>query len=137
MVQPTSPFVRPETVAAVLAHAEAHDLPVVQTVSPVKDHPYWVRVPAGTRMYPFHPTFGSLRRQDLPDLVVLNGAVNCYRADVIRTNELPGFPGFFRIDRWEGLDIDDEFDLRMAELLAGTGVVHDETAVGEAARVSH
>ena len=118
MVQPTSPFVTPETVSAVLAHAVEHDLPLVQTVSPVSEHPYWVRVPAGKQMFPFHPTFGSLRRQDLPELVVLNGAVNCYHADVVRSGVLPSFPGYVCIDRRQGFDIDDAFDLHVAQLLA-------------------
>lgn len=120
MVQPTSPFVRPETAAAVLAYARTHDLPLVQTVSPVKEHPYWVRVLAGDRMYPFHPAFGSLRRQDLPRLVVLNGAVNVYRARAVVENDLPQLPGFFLIDRVEGFDVDDELDLTIAELLAAS-----------------
>jgi CMP-N-acetylneuraminic acid synthetase len=129
MVQPTSPFVRPATVRAIVEHAQERDLPLVQTVSPVKDHPYWVRVPAGDRMYPFHPAFGSIRRQDLPELLVLNGAVNVYRADTVRARSLPAFPGYYVIDRFEGFDIDDAFDLRLAELLA-------ETAVREPAEVT-
>ena len=118
MVQPTSPFVRPETVSAVLAHARRFDLPVVQTVSPVKEHPSWIRIPGRLRMYPFRPTFGSLRRQDLPPLVILNGAVNVYRSDVIREQKLPPYPGYFIIDRIEGFDVDDETDLTLARLLA-------------------
>lgn len=118
MVQPTSPFVRPATVAAALAHAQQHGLALVQTVSPVKEHPAWVRVPAGLTMSPFRAERGSLRRQDLPELFVLNGAVNVYRADAIRANALPAEPGFIVIDRREGFDIDDEFDLLVAQLLA-------------------
>ncbi len=122
MVQPTSPFVRPATIAAALEHAITHDLPVVQTVSPVKEHPYWMRVLAGDRMHPFHPAAGSLRRQDLPAIHILNGAVNIYRASALRAPVLPPLPGYFVIDRLEGFDIDDEEDWRMAELLVAGGL---------------
>lgn len=117
MVQPTSPFITPDTVAAALKHAQDNGLPLVQTVSPVKDHPYWVRVPDGLQMFPYQATFGSLRRQDLPDVFVLNGAVNIYHAPTVLDNKLPSFPGYFLIDRIEGLDIDDETDWFMAEAI--------------------
>jgi len=119
MVQATSPFVKAQTVKAALRHAQEKDLPVVQSVSPVKEHPLWVRVPAGELMYPLLPHAGSLRRQDLPSLFVLNGAVNVYRADVVRSKRLPVLVGYLVIDRFEGFDIDDAFDLRIARLLAG------------------
>jgi CMP-N-acetylneuraminic acid synthetase len=137
MVQPTSPFVCAETVAAILDHAIKHNLAVVQSVSPVKDHPFWVRVPAGLTMRPFAPASGSLRRQDLPKLVVLNGAVNVYRADVIRAKALPECPGYYRIDRLEGLDIDEEFDLRIAELIAASNEAELRALAREELDVSH
>jgi CMP-N-acetylneuraminic acid synthetase len=87
-------------------------------------------------MYPFHPTFGSLRRQDLPKLLVLNGAINIYRADVARTGELPPFPGFFEIDRIEGFDIDDAADLAIARRLAAAPTPDPADLVVEPSRVS-
>lgn len=122
MVQPTSPFVRPATIAAALEHAIAHDLPVVQTVSLVKEHPYWMRVLAGDHMQPFHPVVGSLRRQDLPPVHILNGAVNIYRTSALRASALVPPAGYFVIDRIEGFDIDEEDDFRLAELLLAHGL---------------
>jgi len=116
--QATSPFVRPATYAEAVRRAISGGLPLLVSVMPVREHPYWMRVIAGDRIHPFVPTWSSLRRQDLPPVYVLNGAISVYRRDALDGEAPPEtLPGVLAMDRKEGVDIDDREDLDWAEFL--------------------
>ncbi|MBN1418631.1 MAG: acylneuraminate cytidylyltransferase family protein [Planctomycetes bacterium] len=119
-VQATNPFVRPATYAAAVRRAVDEDLPLLASVVPVREHPYWMRVISGDRIHPFVATWSSLRRQDLPPVYILNGAIYVYRRDRLDGEAPPGdLPAFLAMDRREGVDIDDREDLDWAEFLLG------------------
>ncbi len=127
MIQPSSPFVTTASVEAALERAQRLQAPLLQSVCTVKEHPYWVRVAAEEKLYPFHTAFGSLRRQDLPELFILNGAINIYATETIESGRLPAFPCYFTISRIEGIDIDDETDWKIARALAEAGLTYEES----------
>jgi N-acylneuraminate cytidylyltransferase len=124
LLQPTSPFRRRETlVRAIGLFGDRQRRPVV-SVSPAESHPMWCfRVTDGV-LQPFHDASGlAMRSQDLPPAYVLNGAVYLISPRDLRARR--SFLGgdvvpLIMQDRRESLDIDSEWDWKVAELLLAT-----------------
>jgi N-acylneuraminate cytidylyltransferase len=126
LLQPTSPFRSRDTVLNALDLFQANGKRPVLGVSPAKSHPMWCFQIENQLLRPFMDAGGMrLRSQDLPPAYVINGALY-----VIAPDELREQRSFFcdaatplvMEDEAESIDIDTEWDWRLAEsALAGGG----------------
>lgn len=119
-LQPTSPARRAEHIdAAVELFANTH-ADVVMSVCESEYSPYWMRrIGADGRLIPILPDSERfMRRQDLPVVYRLNGAVyvESYSSVMNGTNEPGKVIRALVMDRADSIDIDDEFDFRLAEM---------------------
>ncbi len=122
LLQPTSPFRRPETMRLGMALFRASSGRPVVAMSPVRHgHPLWTyRMHDGSAV-PFIPRSGPEKRsQDLPQALHVNGCLYIARPSQIRDQRT--FIGDRPVplvvtDPVEAIDIDDEFDFRVAETM--------------------
>ena len=124
LLQPTSPFRRRDTIMRGIALFRAHQGRVVLGVSPAESHPLWCFRIDGETMRPFVDDSGMhLRSQDLPPAYVVNGAFYLITPeDLRRRNSFNGEDMLpLVIDaREESIDIDTEWDWRLAETVLAT-----------------
>lgn len=119
LLQPTSPLRTAADIDAVLAGLEGADSCV--SVSEAADHPWMTyRTDASGRMshYAEPPTGASLRRQDLPGALTVNGAVYAARIDWLRRTRsfvVPGETRAWVMPSERSADIDTLEDLVAAE----------------------
>src|SRR5690606_4448576 len=83
LLQPTSPLRIADDIDAAFSMLRAREAPACVSVCEVEQSPYWMyRMDADFRMEPLLEGDGrALRRQDLPPVFVLNGAVYIARCD--------------------------------------------------------
>ena len=125
LLQPTSPFRSLETLLLGIELFESHHYRPVVGVSPAKSHPMWCFQVEGETMRPFIDDKKSryLRSQDLPPAYVVNGAFY-----LIAPRDLRKLRSFYNdnmiplvIDApEEGVDIDTEWDWKVAEAIFET-----------------
>lgn len=122
LLQPTSPFRKVGTVVRGLDLFRSSEFRPVVAVSPALSHPMWCFRMEGDTMRPFVAAGGlHLRSQDLEAAYVVNGAFY-----LIAPNDLRKEHSFFTDavvplimhGPEESLDIDTEWDLRIARALA-------------------
>lgn len=120
LLQPTSPFRTRKTVSRGIDLFRQYDHRPVIGVSPAASHPMWCFKVEGAAMRPFIDGGGlHLRSQDLPLAYVVNGAFY-----LIAPHDLRQHQSFFTdattpliVERpKEAIDIDTEWDWRMAEM---------------------
>jgi CMP-N,N'-diacetyllegionaminic acid synthase len=121
LLQPTSPLTRSEHVEAAVRKLVETGADAVTTVCAVDHSPYWMQRLDGDRLMPLLPEgmrYG--RRQDLPAVYRLTGAVYATRRDVVmeQGRMLGEDTRAVVVDRRAAIDIDDELDLQIAELIA-------------------
>ena len=119
-LQPTSPLRTPEDIEAAVALAMTRSADAVVSVSPVHDHPYWTKqIDPDGRLIGYLPeTAPFYRRQDLPPVYVLNGAIFLSRRETLSegsTDPLSTYAYVMPPER--SLDIDTPWDLQLAELI--------------------
>ena len=122
LLQPTSPFRRAEHIDTAVDRLVASGADSVVSVIPVPHQftPSSLMRLEGDRLVPAGESHAPPRRQDKPVLYARNGpAVLAVRSEVIlRQRALYGRDTrAFMMSRAESVDIDDGFDLQMAELL--------------------
>jgi N-acylneuraminate cytidylyltransferase len=119
LLQPTSPLRIAEDIdACVEAHAE-HGRPVV-SVTVADPPPQHMVVRAGEGILPLlHGLPAGGHRQDLPEVLALNGAVYVADAAFLRAHGTFVTPttAVHAMPRERSVDIDDAFDLQIAEAL--------------------
>jgi CMP-N-acetylneuraminic acid synthetase len=125
LLQTTSPLRTPQHVEAAIRKFVETGADSVTTVCPVEDSPYWMQRLDGDRLRALMPEgqrYG--RRQDLPPVYRLTGAVYVTRRDVVMEQGriLGDDTRAIVIGRRESVDIDDAFDLRLCELIAAEEV---------------
>lgn len=121
LLQPTSPFRSKTTVKRGIKLYKEKQCPIIG-VSQAKSHPMWCYQLNENHMQPFIES-EHMRSQDLPLAYVVNGAFYLISPKDLRTkksfhpeNILP-----LVIDKYEeGLDIDTEWDWRIAETVVET-----------------
>lgn len=120
LLQATSPMRGSSDIEGILALAEASGAPSVVSVCEPEDHPGWMyRLDDAARLEPLLPVPAAVRRQDLPPVYALNGAMYFARTDwLIATrsflaDDTRGYP--MPADR--SVDIDTPLDWRVAEML--------------------
>lgn len=121
LLQPTSPLRRPEHIDQGIKLLLQTNADSVVSVCEVEHSPYWMRVLDDEgRVKPFVETDREfLRRQDLPPVYRLNGALYVTRRrTIIEDKRLLGDDVRALVMAHEdSIDIDDEVDLLLAELL--------------------
>lgn len=122
LLQPTSPFRRPETIRRGVQLFAASGGRAVVAMSPVRHgHPMWTYRVEGGSAVPFIPQSGpATRSQDLPQALHVNGCL--YIASPSQIRDQRTFIGDRPVplvvtDPVEAIDIDDEFDFRVAEAM--------------------
>ena len=120
-LQPTSPLRTVMDIKKAVALAEKRKADGVVSVSPVEHHPYWMKkVNRQGRMSDFMLLARAIaRRQDLPSVYALNGAIYLARREILLnrktwyTKRTYAYP----MPRERSLDIDTPWDLHLAELI--------------------
>jgi CMP-N,N'-diacetyllegionaminic acid synthase len=126
LLQPTSPLRSEKHVKEALNLYLENRCPVV-SVCLADSHPYLMRVKHGEYLVPFvdQPDKKATRRQDLPEVYELNGAI--YLTDyhhlmnvsaIYKDKVIP-----YVMDKRSSVDIDDEIDFKLAEVLLKDGAV--------------
>ena len=129
LVSPASPFRRPEDLSAMLGLLEgAPDADGVVSVSDPGFEPAWVCVVErdGWMEHLVPGASAYARRQDVPRSLRINGALYLWRTDFVRREEESWFNGRLRLHempRTRVADIDEAFDLQLAEHLVASGLV--------------
>ncbi|WP_423607177.1 cytidylyltransferase domain-containing protein [Sphingomonas sp. MS122] len=120
LLQATSPLRGVADIEGILTLAAQTGAPAVVSVCEPEDHPNWMyRLDAGSRLAPLMPTPEVTRRQDLPPVYALNGAMYFARTDWLRETrgflsaETRGYP----MPAERSVDIDTPLDWRVAEML--------------------
>ncbi|MEO0462655.1 MAG: acylneuraminate cytidylyltransferase family protein [Pseudomonadota bacterium] len=120
LLQPTSPLRTAAHIDSALALAHARGAPSLVSVRAVEEHPaHMFRLGDNERLSPYAPDDITPRRQDLPPLWLLNGAIYFAEADWLRESgalvapETIGFP----MDARASVDIDTQLDWQLAEQL--------------------
>jgi CMP-N,N'-diacetyllegionaminic acid synthase len=118
-IQPTSPLRTSADIDAVIQMLDGEYTDSVISVTQIDDHHpghmYWAE--AGL---PIHPPSEWGPRQGLTKVYYRNGAVYAASIEVIRKGTLRGdWCKFYVMPRERSVNIDDEFDFRMAEWLIG------------------
>lgn len=120
LLQPTSPLRTTEDIDACLRLAVQRRAPSVVSVSEPDMHPYWTyRLTEGQTLERLVAAAPVARRQDLPAVVAVNGALYFAEADWLRRSS--GFVGAetlaYAMPRERSIDLDTPLDWKFAELL--------------------
>ena len=121
VLQPTSPLRAPEDIEAALALAVRRDGDAVVSVVTAERHPYWMKIlEPDERMSNFMSGKEiPFRRQDLPDVYALNGAIYLARTGFLLreggwySDETYGY--VMPVER--SLDVDTPWDLDLADMV--------------------
>jgi len=120
LLQATSPLRTTADIDGILALASQTGAPAVVSVCEPEDHPNWMyRLDAGSRLEPLLTAPAAARRQDLPPVYALNGAMYFARTAWLRetrgflSDETRGYP----MPAERSVDIDTPLDWRVAEML--------------------
>lgn len=119
VLQPTSPLRKAADIQKAVAKLNKTKADSVVSVCLAEHSPYWMRVIKKGKVYPFVKSRQYLRRQDLPKVYRLNGAVYVTRAEVLfkqgvilGKNTLP-----LVMPQDSSVDIDTGLDFKLAELI--------------------
>jgi N-acylneuraminate cytidylyltransferase len=119
LLQPTSPLRETADIDGCIGRCVDSDAPACVSVSAPAQHPYWTyRMDGAGHLSPLFDKVPD-RRQDLPDVYALNGAVYVARTmDLRHTRDflMAGTVAFVMPDS-QALDIDTLADLTLAEYL--------------------
>jgi len=120
LLQPTSPLRSAIDIRNVVAMLRKKKVTAVVSVTPVKHHPYWTkRIGSSGRMENFIKSKKSgARRQDLPAVFALNGALYLVKTSVLlKTGSwMPRGAVAYVMPPERSVDIDSEWDLMVADL---------------------
>ncbi len=118
LLQPTSPFRTAADIDAAIDLARDRNAEAVVSVSPLAHHPWQAKVvDAAGRLQPFIPhPLAAARRQDLPPVYALNGAIYLVRRETLLAGKTwcPDGALAYVMPPERALDIDTPWDLRVA-----------------------
>jgi CMP-N-acetylneuraminic acid synthetase len=121
ILQPTSPLRLAEDIDAAVTLAVDTAASAVVSVTEAASHPYLtMRISEDGRLADFVPKpSGYLRRQDLPAVYTLNGAIYLVRSGVLRSDRSKCPPGAhaYVMPSERSIDIDTAWDLHLADLI--------------------
>ena len=118
ILQPTSPLRTTDDIDGAIRQCVTQHASACVSVCQAEQSPYWMFFLENAHLRPVLEDLGATRRQDLPPVYLLNGAV--YVAKVANLVESRSFvpPGVvaYEMPSSRSLDIDTEQDLRLFEL---------------------
>jgi CMP-N,N'-diacetyllegionaminic acid synthase len=120
VLQPTSPLRTTEDIDGCLSLVAQTEAPSVVSVTEADTHPYWTyRLNADRTMVRFVDAAPIARRQDLPAIFALNGAMYFAETNWLRrTGSLVSSETLaYVMPRDHSVDLDTPFDWKFAELL--------------------
>lgn len=126
LLQPTSPFRTKKTVVKGIELYMQNEKQTILGVSPTNAHPMWALKIQGAYLVPFIQEHGlEARSQDLPPAYVVNGSFYLISPPELRARRsfvgIKTIPLFIETPR-EALDIDTEWDFKMAEIVTDSHV---------------
>jgi CMP-N,N'-diacetyllegionaminic acid synthase len=124
LLQPTSPFRTEETISKAIELFKKDKERAVISVSPARDHPMWCYKIEDEKIVPFIEKKGEhLMSQDLPMAYITNGSIYIISSEQLRATK-SFYPENSRpmiMERFEeGLDIDTEWDWKIAEMASNS-----------------
>ena len=124
LLQPTSPFRTQSTIQRGIELFSKHGYKSVLGVSPTHAHPMWMLKMEGDYLTPFMPEHGlEVRSQDLSPVYVVNGSfylISPTELRVCRSFMGEHITPLFIESTKEALDIDTEWDFKMAEFIVAS-----------------
>ncbi|KKO54971.1 acylneuraminate cytidylyltransferase family protein [Paenibacillus sp. DMB20] len=120
LLQPTSPLRNSKDIEKAYGIFLQNNADSLQSVSPAAQHPYLLRKFEDMQLKPYQAVEDErLRRQDLEELYVLNGAIYIVKKEILMNeNSLVGRKNCgYIMPRSRSIDIDDELDLEVAQVL--------------------
>ncbi|MEE8141703.1 MAG: acylneuraminate cytidylyltransferase family protein [Planctomycetota bacterium] len=117
LYQATSPCCGVGDLSGAIAALRSSDAGYLQSVTPVREHPHWMGRLEGQRLRFLYPAAERVsRRQDLPALYRLNGAISIYRTErMLQGRATEGDPLAYVMEPEASLDLDDLHDWEEAE----------------------
>jgi CMP-N,N'-diacetyllegionaminic acid synthase len=128
LLQPTSPLRSASDIDGCVAACNDAGTPVCVTVAPPPKSPYLMyRLEAGSRLVPIMEGRSARRRQELPAIFALNGAVYVASVEWFRRhrNFMSEETVGYAMPAERSVDIDSELDLRFADLLLSNPRAHE------------
>jgi CMP-N,N'-diacetyllegionaminic acid synthase len=120
LLQPTSPFLRPESIDRAVERFQKSEARVLKAVRRVREHPAWMLVQRGESLFPYLD--GPVRRrQELPPLFIPCGALYLYRPDYLESPREEEPAAWLELEWPESLDIDEPRDLELAQWVLERG----------------
>lgn len=120
-LQPTSPLRSAEDIDQAVTLCLSTGADSVVSLCPAEHHPYWMKQVVGNRVYPLMEVDDEKypRRQDLPPVYQLNGAIYVTRRKILLEEErlLGANTLAYVMPRERSVDIDTHIDLKLAELI--------------------
>ncbi|KAA8756259.1 cytidylyltransferase domain-containing protein [Paenibacillus sp. UASWS1643] len=120
LLQPTSPLRNDYDIREAYQLFITHKADSLQSITLADTHPYLLREWNQGIIQPYlKDQAGNLRRQELPELYMLNGAIYIIKRDLLMDENLmvgPNNIGYI-MPKERSVDIDDEMDLKWAEFL--------------------
>jgi CMP-N-acetylneuraminic acid synthetase len=121
ILQPTSPLRSADDIRNVVTLMTTGKTKAVVSVSTIQKHPYWMKtIDKNGELVDFlEDTRRVTRRQDLPEVYALNGAIYCVSTKEITEKKtlLPSGTYAYIMPEERSLDIDTPWDLHLAELI--------------------
>jgi CMP-N,N'-diacetyllegionaminic acid synthase len=120
VLQPTSPLRRPADIDRAVAKLQSTEADSVVSLCTVDHNPHWMMRLQGDRVLPFIEDGREyVRRQDLPAIYRMNGAIYVTRTDLIVNQKrlLGEDTRGYVMDQESSIDIDTALDMEIAALL--------------------
>jgi CMP-N,N'-diacetyllegionaminic acid synthase len=131
LLQPTSPLRIPEDIDSAIELIQEKRADAIVSVTPAEAHPYWMKqIDDSGRMTDFIKLDQPIdRRQDLPELYTVNGAIYVARYEVLMQQKTFDTDNTFSLvmPPERSLDIDTPWDLYLADLILRDRLGHEVT----------
>ena len=114
LLQPTSPLRITQDIDAAIEYCAAMNAPVCVSVCEAEQSPYWMyTIEDGAHLHSVLPSTGATRRQDLPAIYALNGAVYVARSGwlIQERSFITAETVAYKMPNERSIDIDTESDL--------------------------
>lgn len=122
LLQPTSPLRSHVDIdRAIKAFFSQKKADALVSIIPVNENPFWMQTvnKKGFIQPLIKQKTMVTRRQDLPQAYLINGAIYICSTEVLKNKRtlIPENTGYFIMPRERSIDIDDQYDLAVAEML--------------------
>ena len=119
ILQPTSPLRKAEDIDKAIKKLITSKADSVVSVCVAEHSPYWMRIVQGGKVFPLIKSKEFLRRQDLPEVYRINGAIYATKKEVLFNQKriLGKNILAFIMPQDQSADIDTELDFKLTEII--------------------